>query len=82
MITLWRRNMNKNLQYGGAFVLSVVILLVVTLMISFPAMLLWNAALVPAISILNPVDWVQMWCIVMLINLLARSQSPINVTPK
>lgn len=73
MITLWRRNMNKTYVTIGAFVLAVLLILVLSFLISYPLMLLWNIALVPAVNVLNPVGWIQMWGIVILFGCLFKT---------
>lgn len=40
---------------------------------SYPLMLLWNLCLVPAVSILKEVGWLQMWGISVLITFLFKS---------
>lgn len=42
---------------------------------SFPAMLLWNGCLVPAITGLQTVSWLQMWGITILCSLLFKTTS-------
>lgn len=45
-------------------------------LLSYPLMLLWNLCLVPAVSTLSTVGWLQMWGISILIGLLFKT----NVT--
>lgn len=40
---------------------GLVAVLLIGLLVSFPVMLLWNACLVPAVTVLQPVGWLQMW---------------------
>ena len=61
--------MNKLKTAGLAFVLTVVLLLIV----AYPAMLLWNIALVPAISVLNEISWSQAFAIMVLFNLMFKT---------
>lgn len=51
-------NMDKIIGIIGVF-LAVAIL--VGLIISFPVMLLWNGCLVPAITGVNEIGWMQAW---------------------
>ena len=51
-------NMDKIIGTIGVF-LAVAIL--VGLIISFPVMLLWNGCLVPAITGVNEIGWMQAW---------------------
>jgi hypothetical protein len=54
--------------------LVVVLIVVISLLFAFPAMWLWNWALVPVVSILSPVQSVwQMWGIMVLTALLFKS---------
>lgn len=45
----------------------------ISFLISYPLMLLWNLCLVPAVSILREVGWLQMWGISILIGLLFKA---------
>lgn len=56
----------------GAWILLCLVLIIVSFMISYPLMLLWNFALVPAVSVLAEVSWLQMWGISILIALLVK----------
>lgn len=56
----------------GAWILLCLMLITVSFVISYPLMLLWNFALVPAVSILAEVSWLQMWGISILIALLVK----------
>jgi hypothetical protein len=49
----------------GAFIAGLVLL---SFLLSFPLMLLWNWCLVPAVTGLNEVGWLQMWGITLLIS--------------
>lgn len=50
---------------------SLLLVVVASLLMAFPLMWLWNWALVPAISVLNPITSVwQAWCIMIICNLL------------
>ncbi len=40
---------------------------------SYPVMLLWNGCLVPAVTVLNEVGWLQMWGIMFLLGILFKS---------
>ena len=43
-------------------------------LLSYPLMLIWNQCLVPATSILKEVTWLQMWGIKILINIMFKLQ--------
>jgi len=55
----------------GAILLAILI----SFLISYPVMLLWNAVLVPAIPAIQPVGWLQMWGIVILIKLMFNTSA-------
>jgi hypothetical protein len=48
-------------------------ILVLSFLLSFPLMLLWNGCLVPAVSVLNEVGWLQMWGISVLIGVMFKN---------
>ena len=54
--------------------LLVIVLLsiVLSFILSYPLMILWNLCLVPAVSVLSQVTWIQMWGISILIALLVK----------
>ena len=61
----------------GTIVLAVLLIVVVGLIISYPVMLLWNGCLVPAVTGLNQIGWLQAWGLLILSGLLIRtSHSP------
>lgn len=51
------------------WLISVVAAIIIGLIVSYPAMLLWNSCLVPAINGINQVDWIQAWGIMILVGL-------------
>lgn len=44
-----------------------------SLVVSYPLAMLWNQALVPTISTLNEITWLQMWGIGILIGIACRT---------
>lgn len=44
-----------------------------SLVVSYPLTMLWNQALVPTISTLNEITWLQMWGIGILIGIACRT---------
>lgn len=62
--------MNKTV---SVIVSALVIVFALGLLLSYPAMLLWNYCLVPAVTVLTEVTWLQMWGIVVLCNLLFKT---------
>lgn len=61
----------KSTAFLGAFVIVVLF----SALLSYPYMLLWNNFLVPAVSNLKEVEWMQMWGITILIHGLFKSTS-------
>lgn len=62
--------MKSSNQVLGAVAIVLVIGIVLSILLSYPAMLLWNLCLVPAIPALAEVGWLQMWGISVLVMLL------------
>jgi len=57
------------------YILGVVFLAILfSFLVSYPLMLLWNGCLVPAVTVLEEVTWLQMWGIVFLLNSLFNSK--------
>lgn len=52
---------------GVAFILS--------FLMSYPLMILWNECLVPAVTVIHPVEWIQMWGITFLIQSLCKTSN-------
>jgi hypothetical protein len=52
---------------------TILAIIFVSFLLSFPLMLLWNGCLVPAIQVLNQVSWLQMWGISILIGCLFKT---------
>jgi len=61
--------MDRITAYVG--VLAITILL--SFLLSYPLMLLWNLCLVPAVTIVKEVGWLQMWGIGVLIGVLFKT---------
>jgi hypothetical protein len=57
---------------------AIIMIVIVGLILSLPVMWLWNACLVPAVSGLNEIGWLQAWGILILCGLLFKT----HVTPK
>ena len=57
-----------------AFLLAVTISIVMGLVLAYPIMLVWNAALVPAFTIVKPISWLQAWGIMVLFGVLFKSE--------
>ena len=64
--------MDKVFAVIGAGILLMVVL---GLLLSLPVMWLWNGCLVPAVSGLNEIGWLQAWGILVLSGLLFKTQA-------
>lgn len=62
----------KNLDLG-ALGLVLIVAIIISAVVSYPMMLLWNYCLTPAIPGLVQVGWMQMWGIVLLIKGMFQS---------
>lgn len=59
----------------GVTGIALIVIVVVGLVLSFPLMLLWNYCLVPAVSGLSEIGWLQAWGILIASNILFKSTS-------
>lgn len=57
----------------GFFVGMVGVAVFFSLLLSLPIMWLWNGCLVPAVSGVNEIGWLQTWGVAILINLLFKT---------
>jgi hypothetical protein len=57
---------------------TILALVFVGFLLSYPAMLLWNGCLVPAIPAIQPVSWLQMWGISILFSIMIPRASVSN----
>lgn len=57
----------------AAFVGFLVVVIVISLLLAFPVMLLWNGCLVPAVAGVNEVTWLQTWGLMVLFGILFKS---------
>lgn len=62
----------------GTIVITMLIIIVIGLIVSWPLMMLWNYCLVGAIAGINPIGWLQAWGLLILSGLLFKT----NVTKK
>jgi len=63
--------MNDNL---GKFVFAIIAGIALQLLLAYPLMVLWNEALVPAVSGVHEIGWVQAWFLQVMVTLLFRSE--------
>lgn len=57
----------------AAYLVVILALLLLSFLLSYPLMLLWNSCLVPAVTTLKEVSWLQMWGIALLIGMLFKT---------
>jgi hypothetical protein len=58
---------------AGMLIIGVIIFgAIVGLVFSFPVMLLWNGCLVPAITGINEITWLQAWGLMVLVNIFFK----------
>jgi hypothetical protein len=62
--------MNKNVDALTKLFATILAVLLVGFLFSYPAMLLWNYCLAPAIPALAPVTWMQMYGIQVMLSIL------------
>ena len=67
--------MNSFLTAIGALVTVVVFIVAFGLLMSLPVMWLWNACLVPAVSGVKELGWLQSWGMLVLCGFLFKSSS-------
>lgn len=56
-----------------ALAMGIIIAFIFGVFLAWPVMLLWNVALVPATTFLNPIGFFQAWGIMMLFSILFKS---------
>ncbi len=66
------RKMNTLVKIVGLVTAGFALMVIFGLLLSLPVMLLWNAALVPAIPGLVEIGWLQAWGIMMLCSFLFK----------
>lgn len=64
--------MNQITSAGGAFIVVVVSGLVISFLLSWPVMELWNGCLVPAVDGVKQIGWLQAWGLQFLVNMLFK----------
>lgn len=68
-----RQLISAALAFVILFVVSIAGQLVISFLMSWPLMLLWNGCLVDAVTYVRPVTWLQMWGIAILISALTNT---------
>lgn len=67
--------MNENVT---KFILAIILSIALQLLLAYPLMVLWNEALVPAISGVHEISWIQAWFLQVMVTLLVRSEVKFN----
>lgn len=65
-------------KFFGLLTTAVLLSIILSLLLSWPIMILWNAFLVPSVQGTNEITWIQAWGLSVLCGLLFKS----NVTTK
>jgi len=60
-------------KFVGVFLTLLLIGALLSFILSWPIMLLWNSCLVPAVQGINEIDWMQAWGLSLLAGFLFRS---------
>lgn len=63
------------IKYFNVILVTVLLVVVIGLLVSFPIMLLWNYCLVPAVSIASEITWLQAWGLLILFHALFKSST-------
>lgn len=58
-----------------AALVALVITILMGLLLAFPVMVVWNSFLVPALTIVKPIGWIQAWGIMVLCGVLFKADS-------
>jgi hypothetical protein len=66
-------NMNQITVALGTFVGMILALVLVSFVLAWPVMELWNGCLVPAVNGVNKIEWLQAWGLQFLINMLFKA---------
>ena len=59
----------------SVFVVMIALTILLGVILSLPIMLLWNYCLVPAVTGMNEITWLQAWGLYVLFNILFKSSS-------
>jgi hypothetical protein len=62
-------------RFIGIFFTVLLIGVVLSFILSWPIMVLWNSCLVPAVQGVNEIDWMQAWGLSLLSGFLFRSHA-------
>jgi hypothetical protein len=60
-------------KFVGVFLTILLIGVLLSFILSWPIMILWNSCLVPAVQGINEIDWLQAWGLSLLAGFLFRS---------
>ena len=60
-------------KFVGVFLTILLIGVLLSFILSWPIMVLWNSCLVPAVQGINEIDWLQAWGLSLLAGFLFRS---------
>lgn len=67
--------MNSPTKIIVAALVAIMISILMGLLLAFPVMVVWNTFLVPALTIVKPIGWIQAWGIMVLCGVLFKSDT-------
>ena len=62
------------MKYISAFIGLILVLVLVSFLLAWPVMELWNGCLVPAVEGVNKIEWLQAWGLQFLFGILFKTQ--------
>lgn len=65
--------MEKIIVYAGVAVTVLIAVAVLGMILAWPTMMLWNGCLVPAVTGVHEIEWLQAWGINILFGMLFKS---------
>ena len=64
--------LNGKANAGGIIIGLLIFIVIIGLIFSLPVMWLWNGCLVPAITGVNEISWLQAWGLMILVNFFLK----------
>lgn len=59
----------------GAVIVGVLVILIIGALMAFPVMWLWNLCLIPAVSGVHEITWMQAWGLLVLCGILFKNST-------
>jgi len=67
--------MNSISDAVATIIVALVLIVVIGLVLAFPVMWLWNACLIPAVSGVHEIGWIQAWGLLVLCGILFKNST-------